>query len=80
MKTDQIVKDEEKFREILDKGKLTRDGPSEIELKKIENETALMQMKITEAENIRARYKNMITALKGENYRKEIKITEMTKV
>ncbi len=36
-----------------------------------------MQMKITEAENIQCKYKNMIQALKQENYMKENQINDM---
>lgn len=36
-----------------------------------------MQMKTTEAENVRARYKHMLTVLKDENYTQSIKLTEL---
>lgn len=47
------------------------------ELKATETSTAAMQMKTTEAENVRARYKHMLTVLKDENYTQSIKLTEL---
>ncbi|CAL8130638.1 unnamed protein product [Orchesella dallaii] len=49
------------------------------ELKATETSTAAMQMKTTEAENVRARYKHMLRVLKDENYTQIIKLTDLEK-
>lgn len=47
------------------------------ELKATETSTAAMQMKTTEAENVRARYKHMLGVLKMENYTQSVKLSEV---
>lgn len=46
-------------------------------LKATETSTAAMQMKTTEAENVRTRYKHMLRVLKDENYTQTINLREM---
>lgn len=48
-------------------------------IKHTETSTAAMMMKITEADNIRSRYKNMITLLKEENVSLNMQVSENDK-
>jgi len=42
----------------------------------VETATAAMQMKITEADNIRSRYKQMVAILKSENFSLNTRVKE----